>query len=452
MGRRLTGTAAAIGCLLVPAVVATVTTVCLPLVGLWDGATEGLLCGAGIVCAAHRSFADRREVLLAVASVVAGFLLLEVGARVLLGTPPAYPLGDGPHFLLSTMLRTTAPDAPMFLKGAVPYFLERNAMRGDLGGATMADRPPGAMLTKEIVCSIAYGSAYAGVIDVQRERAVVFPEHPTPRPDAARRVLHVGDSMVFGANVSRNRTFTTDLETLEPAVQHINAGISGTAPDDYLVVLRSWVARAPIDLAVMYLFAGNDMSGLDAPHPCSNWESILTYDGGRARLRYPSAPKSDRRIGLQWLVINSPLPYLGRVMIAAHSTAAAFLGALLDDWSARASWGDAENQRQHLEAILRSARDELRDKHIAFVVVVLPAAGAIDIPGGPSQQLSREVLAITQRLGVPELDATEPIRAALSHGEHPIQSDGSHFNEAGHWLMANWLHERLPTAAGNSAE
>ena len=448
MGRRLGGVGGVVGCLVLPTAVATVATIYFPLVGLWDGVTEGFLCGAGILWAAHRFYADARDVLLTAGSVVAGLLLIEVGARVFLGAPPAYPVGDGPHFLLATMLRTTGPDSPMFLRGAVPYFLERNAMQADLGGATMADRPPGAMLTREIVCSIVYGPAYAGVLDVRRELAVVFPEHLAPRPDAPRRVLHVGDSMVFGANVSREQTFVADLNTLEPGVQHINGGISGTAPDDYLVVLRSWVAREPIDLAVMYLFAGNDMICLDAPHPCSNWESILVYDGGHAGLRFPSGPKSDRRIGWKWLVINSPLPYLGRVMIMAHSSTAAFLGGLLDRWSANSAWNAMGDQFQHLESILRSARDELHEKHVRIAVVVLPAAGAIGMPNGPSEELSRKVLAITQRLGLPELDATEPIRDALSRGEKPIQPDGSHFNEAGHWLMANWLHERLAAAAG----
>lgn len=318
-------------------------------------------------------------------------------------------------------------------------------MHADLGGARVADRPPSAMVTKEIVCSIVYGPAYAGVLDVSRERAVVFPDRVTPRAGATRRVLHIGDSMVFGANVPRDQTFTADLEKLEPGVQHVNGGISGTAPDDYLAMLRGWVAREPIDLAVMYLFAGNDMGGLDAPHPCSNWQSLLVYEDGHARLRFPSGPQSDRGIGLRWLVINSPLPYLGRVMIVGHSAVAAFLGAAVDSWSARAAWGEKQDRFQHLESILQSARDELREKHIRFVVVVLPHAGAIGIPNGYCEQLSTEVRAIAERLGLPELDATEPIRAALSRGEHPIQSEGTHFSEEGHWLMARWLHQQLET-------
>jgi hypothetical protein len=258
--------------------------------------------------------------------------------------------------------------------------------------------------------------------------------------------------MVFGANVRREQTFTVNLEKLEPDVQHINGGISGMAPDDYFVVLRSWIARAPVDLAVMYLFAGNDMVGMDAPHPCSDWQSILVYEDGDARPRFASEPKSDRRIGLRWLVINSPLPFLGRAMIVAGSHVAAFSGAVLDGWAAQVTRADTLIQTEHLESILRTARDELRTRGIAFVVVVLPHADAIGIPGGPSDFLSTQVSAIARKVGLPLLDATEVIRQALARGENPIQADRSHFNEEGHWLMAKWLHEQLPAAAGQPSE
>src|SRR5262245_12443234 len=112
-----------IGCLTLPTVAATVLTICFPIVGLWDGVTEGFLCGVGVVWAAHRFYADPRNALLSAASVVAGLLLLEIATRVFLGTPPAYPIGDGPHLFLATVLRTTGPDSPSFLTGEVPSFL-----------------------------------------------------------------------------------------------------------------------------------------------------------------------------------------------------------------------------------------------------------------------------------------------------------------------------------------
>jgi hypothetical protein len=287
------------------------------------------------------------------------------------------------------------------------------------------------------------------VIDVDRERARVFPEPVPPRPGTNRRVLHIGDSMVFGANVPRDQTFTARLNELQPDTQHLNGGISGMAPDDYLVVLRRWVEREPVEMAVMYLFAGNDLIGMDAPHPCSAWQPILIYDDDEARLRFPSAPQMARGLGAQWLLYNSPLPYLLRAMIVGRSVAAAFVGASFDGWVMRAAWMRGNEQLVHLETILRSARDELRQRRIRFVVVVLPSAGAIGIPDGPSDQLSRHVHQIAARLDIPALDATDVIRESLARGEHPIQPDGSHFNEEGHRLLAGWLHTHLAAVGTN---
>jgi len=443
MRRRLSGAVAAVACLIVPTIAAAAAVPLYPVIGLWDGATEGFLCGVGVFLALHRMYADARLVAVSAVSVLAAFVLLEVGARTVLGPPPAYPIGDGPHFLLVNVLRTIGPDSPTHHVGAIPYVLERYVMRGDIEACPMVDRPPSAMVTKEIVCSIVYGDAYTGVIDVSRERARVFPELVASRPGTARRVLHIGDSMVFGANVPRDQTFTARLDELEPDVQHLNGGISGTAPDDYLVVLRRWVERQPVDMAVMYLFAGNDLIGIDAPHPCSAWQPILTYDDGTARLRFASAPQTAHGLGVQWLLHNSPLPYLLRAMIAGGSVAAAFVGSAFESWVMNPDWTRGNEQLAHLETILRSARDELREQHIRFVVVVLPAAGAIGIPDGPSDHLSRHVRDIAARLDIRELDATDVIRESLARGEHPVQPDRSHFSEEGHWLIARWLHAHL---------
>lgn len=444
-GGRVRGVVSLLVSLLVPTLVATGISAVLPLVGLWDAAVEGGFFGVGVVLAGHQAFDDPRNILLTGFSLILTLVLVEAGTRALLPPPPAYPVGgEGPYFLLANVLRTMGPDSPTFQHGAVPFLVERNAMQADLGGGTMAERPPSAMLTREIVCSIAYGKAYTGVIDVTPELEQVFPTARPPIVADARRVLHVGDSMVYGANVGRQQTFTVKLEALQPGVTHVNGGISGMAPDDYFVVLQQWVAREPFDLAVMYLFAGNDMVGMDSPHPCSDWQSILTYENGRAQKRFSEAPKSEPRMAVRWLFLNSPLPYLLRVSILAGSASAAYVGAAFDALVARAYAPDFEAPYQHLETILATARDELRAKHTAFVVVVLPAAGDMDIPDGPSDSLAKKTRAITQQLGIPQLDATDLLRQALARGETPVQDDRVHFTEEGHALMARWLHENLP--------
>ncbi len=449
--RRLSGVVAATACLVVPTITAMAAVLLLPVIGLWDGATEGALFGVGVCLTLHQMWSDPRLVATSALSFAAALALLELGTRMFLGPPPAYPIGDGPHFLLADVLRTAAPDSPTHHHGAIPYLLEREVMHGEIDGP-MGIRPPSAMVTKEIVCSIVYGDAYTGAVDVRGELARVFPRPVPSRPGTSRRVLHIGDSMVFGANVPRDQTFTVRLDELEPDVQHLNGGISGMAPDDYLAVLRRWVEEQPVDLAIMYLFAGNDLIGMDAPHPCSAWQSILTYDDGNARLRYPSTPQTEHGLGVQWLVYNSPLPFLLRTAIAGGSATAAFVGAAFDAWVSQVAWNRGGDQVEHLEAILRSARDELRERQIGFLVVVLPKAGTIGIPDGATDYLARHVRDIIARLGIPGLDASDVIAESLARGEHPIQPDGSHFNEEGHRLIAAWLHARLPVVVRASVE
>ena len=47
LGRRLSGAVAAAACLVVPTIALTAAVLTFPVIGLWDGVTEGFLCGVG---------------------------------------------------------------------------------------------------------------------------------------------------------------------------------------------------------------------------------------------------------------------------------------------------------------------------------------------------------------------------------------------------------------------
>src|SRR5207244_12030698 len=96
--RRLSGAVAAVACLTVPTIAVTAAVLLYPVIGLWDGATEALLCGIGVFLALHQMYADPRLVAVSAVSVAVAFMLLELGARTVLGPPPAYPIRHGPHF------------------------------------------------------------------------------------------------------------------------------------------------------------------------------------------------------------------------------------------------------------------------------------------------------------------------------------------------------------------
>jgi acetyltransferase-like isoleucine patch superfamily enzyme len=89
----------------VPTIAVAAAVLLFPVIGLWDGVTEGFLCGVGALLALHQMYGDRRLIALSAGSVVVAFALLELGARTFLGPPPAYPIGDGPHLLLANVLR-----------------------------------------------------------------------------------------------------------------------------------------------------------------------------------------------------------------------------------------------------------------------------------------------------------------------------------------------------------
>lgn len=90
----------------------------------------------------------------------------------------------------------------------------------------------------------------------------------------------------------------------------------------------------------------------------------------------------------------------------------------------------------------------LAERGIALVVIMLPSGDAFDDrPGGPAEHLSTALESIAARLKLPRLDATELLRESLNRGENPIQPDRTHFNEEGHRLVAQWLHEHLPEVA-----
>jgi hypothetical protein len=418
-GRRLRGLGAAAGCLLVPAVVVFGLGLRFPVIGIWDTIVEAVLVGAGTLATAHRVLEDRRNVLLAVVALAVSFLLLEIGCRLLLPPPPAFPTGEGVHLFLADAMRA-----------------ESSLQHWDT-------------LSKDIVCTIAYDD-YPGIFDPNMQRDIVTPRRFTPRPGAARRVLHVGDSMAFGFGTPRDQTFVGDLERLEPNVQHVNGSVPGIAPDAYYMLIHRWVASEHFDLVVMYVYEENDLDGLDSGFPCCGWQALLTYDGNTARPRCSVPSTADLgHAGFTWLRYQSPPPYLLRVLIGS-SSAAAYLGAMFRAEPFFITYQSTEQRLTHLEAILRVTRDELRARNIPFLVVVLPGRRWAEDPTR-SESRAPAIMAVTQRLGLPALDASMVVRDAVLSGKriympNPENND-IHYNSTGHQIIADWLKGRYDQAA-----
>ncbi|MEO8601927.1 MAG: hypothetical protein ABI629_05070 [bacterium] len=413
-GRRR-GVWAACAMFLGPLAALTLLTLRVPLFGLWDGLLEGALLGCGVLWAAHRAFVDGAGLALAIGSLLISLTLLEAACRILLPAAPAFPSRSGAHFWLADAMRAGQENHSWDLR------------------------------SKEIVCSVLYEGGYTGLLDARAESDVLLPQQFRPRAGAARRVLHLGDSMTFGFGVGRDETFTAGLQRLEPQTQHINGAIPGIAPDAYYVVMRQWLARQPIDMVVMYVFEGNDLDGLDDHYPCCHWQSLLTYDPGLA-LRCPQAPRLDvGEAGPTWLRYNSPPPYLLRVLIP-YSAAAAHLGAaIVHQMSSQPLAVHQERQTQftHLTAVLGAARDAAQARGVAFIVVVLPTREWVENPRS-DRHLAPQIVAVARQLGVPVLDASDAVAAAAGRGESLfLPPPDPHFSVAGHAVIGRWLHQAL---------
>jgi hypothetical protein len=425
-GHRLAGLGFGLAAVLLPAAVVIGVLGRFPVVGFWDAGLEGLLLGAGVLVGMHRSFADVRDLALSGVAMVAGLFVLEFAVRGLLPPAPVFPSSNGLHLWLSDSIRAAS------------------ATQG------------WDMRSREIACSLIYGEQYSGILDVSGERDISRPALYAPRPDARTRVLHVGDSMVFGLGVERSETFTAALARLEPEVEHVNAGIPGLAPDAYLAVLRAWIARHHFDDVVMYIFPGNDLRDLDGPYPCCDFEPLLVYDARGAHLRCVTARPIDlSRAGFEWLRYNSPPPYLVRAVID-RSSAAAYLGAAMVEAGHRYSLtaqASPSQQMEHFATVLRTARAELNAQGTGFRVVILPPRDWVE-SAQPSPEQLDQVIAIGRDLGVPMIDASSVLRTAIRHGEDvfvgPRERNDPHFNPNGHRLVAEWLHRNWSAAVAGS--
>jgi hypothetical protein len=404
-----------------PALCALLVDMRIQLVGAWDALYVGFAASAGLVLALHHGFADAKKLALLFGSSVGSMLALEAASRMMLPPAPAFSYANAPTLFMSELLRF-APD---------------RAFSTTHAGLA--------------VCEAIYG----GENPAARRLVTAFPATWNPRPDARGHILHLGDSMVFGSG--RDDRFTDGLNELEPSVEHVNGAIAGTGADVYLALLRRFLSRHHFTAVVMHL-TPNDYGDVDQrQYPCSSWQPLLVYESSGTRLRFPTSRSHGEDKGrLAWLMQNSPPPYVLRAAVS-FSAAAAHLSAAFVHAGRRLGYmyvRDDDHVREgHLAAILRDARDELRARHIPFVVDILRDRGAVEA-GTPTQNgWDDRLKQIAEEVGIVTIDTWQPLVAAVRRGDDIYMSpQDPHFNSVGHRLVAAWLHEELRGAIARAAK
>lgn len=371
-------------------------------IGVYDLLLMGELAAFAFLWAAHsvaRSL-GRRELGLVVVGLLLGGGLAELGARWLAGPPPAFP---PPHVAALVLPKG----------GAYPH-------SGQNCESLFPARHP------ELVAG--------------RTR---FPDRPV-------QVLHAGDSMVEGVQVSPEARAVSLLNEGDPRVSHVNAGFTGTGLDHYYLVTRRWMVVAQVDVVVWHIFLHNDLTAMADPYSCCGNLPLLGFrDGGfEVRCREPTEAGF---FGNRFVM--SPVPYFLRV--ATHFSHFARHLCYIAGRRARKSVMEIVTLGKGLQAhraVMRTMKEELDEAGIPFVVVMVPWRGEWETYSSVLEQQAENrsfVRSLCDELQIPCFDGREAFNEAVAReGPAPFFINEPvwdvHFSARGHKLYAEWLARVLP--------
>lgn len=277
-------------------------------------------------------------------------------------------------------------------------------------------------------------------------------------------VLHIGDSLVAGIGVSASENFVSDLDAAQPSVRHLNLGSVGAGPDVYLLALSRWLPAARPRLAVVYVFAGNDLFDLNARYLCCP-QGLLRDEGSRL---VPRCPTARWNIPLAAHLASSPGPFVLRALsgvsrISGHLLT--FVTRVQQDLFRRGfgmvpSPNDPASQVPRWGLFARTIRAigaTAAEHRTPLLVVVLPSrttlertlglpAVANDYWGDRARGEAghRQIVATAREAGLDVLDAWDFVREAMVRDgaealfarEYP---GDVHFSPLGHRRLTDWL-------------
>jgi hypothetical protein len=234
-------------------------------------------------------------------------------------------------------------------------------------------------------------------------------------PDGRRRVLVLGDSMVFGEGVEEEERFTERLEAEDPSWRVDNLGMTGFGPD---LMLRAF---EEVGLAVK---------------PQVVILTMYTDDMRRVRPEYAGAGFESARFELRsGRLVSVPYPHF------QGWSRSAIVSAIREvDWRL----SDAELNLN--AAILDRFREHASVASFKPVLLFLP--GTSDTP--KDKERRAWLRAYAERTEVTFLDLTEPI-LARPKSETLFIPDNWHLNPSGHRVVATELRRLLASLKVNGA-
>lgn len=378
-------------------------------VSFWDLLWLAVLFSGGVLLGAFRPRA--RPLLFSAAMLVVGMMALEAVARLATKEPATYPSAASAHFVF----RPSQAEAAC-------YALDRDR------------QPPW--------------------VEWRRDGHI----------RAGPRVIHLGDSMVFGTRVEGHEAFVNELEHIDPGVAHVNFGVPYSSTDAQYMALMTWIDQVHPARVILHFYAGNDIKEMDRSYPCCELSPFLQFSNGVAT---PRCKTPRWRFDAPTLIAEAPPPYVLRLLTsfswsARHSmeafemASAALSGQRLE----KPPIAEAEAW-EHLEIILRTLQEELRARQVDFRLVVLPDRTLAESPHPDQEATNRireQALALAVKLHIPAIDPLPFLRETVAReGSAKIYVTPPafeiHLNAEGHRRYAHWLLDQLgPALAGKAAQ
>ncbi len=253
-------------------------------------------------------------------------------------------------------------------------------------------------------------------------------------------VLHIGDSMLFGAGIAPTDAVPAQLQKVAPSPVHVNAGVPASSLDlQYALAVRLLAAWHAPRVVVLHVFPANDLSEMDLPVALCGGHRVLSpvdspvevtcktreVESPFARLAHAPLPLTLQRAA-QW-------SWLARRLVAAHHSAVLAAEA-----------PDPGQVLRHYGQIVQALRDALHNRQIPLVVAFMPSRPGTTQDHGDA---SRKLHAVFESLGLPALDSQPLFDKRVASGEEHLlflPDHDVHFAPPGASAYAVWLAPHLP--------
>ncbi len=254
------------------------------------------------------------------------------------------------------------------------------------------------------------------------------------------RIAVLGDSFTFGAGIEDDQLYTAQLEALLKGVEVLNFGLSGTATDQQLLILRRDVLEYRPDM-VLVMLCRNDFDG------------ILTD----TQFFYPK-PFFELGEGGELMLRNVPVPRVSRATRLRHwLRGRSGLFSMIDSVMAPRARGEGPNTDEKIMSseklmrrLLLAMRDESEAAGAGFALALVASTGHVYTAGIDSlESRRREMLrSLAEKEGFLFIDLIPEFRNAAREASPGswrrlhFQKD-QHWNLAGHALAARILADSL---------